>query len=157
MGHSVSSEEDLVAASAGDRKPGQHFTMPHKEDTKRVGGNKYTRFDDLRDNNRTEYSNYKLKNGAEGDPCIAEGLQEFGRANMLDLRKRALKLNPSDLMAGLEQMIHTNNNKGGRGAPEGELELTRGRFNVKPSPETIQDKQMFQHSTQVGSLFCTRC
>jgi hypothetical protein len=73
--------------------------------------------------------------------------------NVLDLRKEALKLNPSDLRAGLEQMIHTNNNKGGRGALEGELDLKRGRFSVKPSPETNQDEQMFQDSTQVSSLF----
>jgi hypothetical protein len=157
MGYSVSSEEDLVAASAGDRKPGQHSTMPHKEYTKRVGGSKYTRFDDLRDNDRPDYSNYKLKNWAEGDHCIAEGLQEFRRVNVLELRKGALKSNPSDLRDGLEQMIHTNNNKGGRRAPEGELKLTRGRFNVNPSAETNQDEQMFQDSAQVGSLVCTQC
>jgi hypothetical protein len=151
MGHSVSSEEDQAIVRAGDRKPGQNFTTPHKEDTKRVGRKKYTRFDDLRDDKRPDYSNYKLKNWAEVDPCTGEGPQELGR-----VRKEALKLNPSDPRAGLEQMIHTNNNKGGRGAPDGKLELKRGRFNVKPSPETNQDEQMFQDSTQVGSLLCNR-
>jgi hypothetical protein len=155
MGYLVSSEEDLVALSVSDRKPGQHFAMPHKEDTKRVGRNKYTRFDGLRDNNRPHYSNNKLKNQAEGDPYIGEDLQEFGRANVLDLRKRSLKLNPSNLRAGLEQRFHKNK-KDGRGALEGEVELKSGRFNVKPSQETNQEEQIFQDSTQVGSLVCTR-
>jgi hypothetical protein len=156
MGHSVSSEEDLAIARADDRKPVKHFTMPHKEDTKRVGRNKYTRFDGLRDNNRPDYSNYKLKNRDEEDSCTGEAPQDLGRVNVLNVRKEALKLNPSDLRAGLEQMIHRNNNKGGRGAQDGELELKRERLNVKPSPEMNQDEQMFQDSTQVGSLVCTR-
>lgn len=156
MGYSVSSEEDLAIARAGDRKPDQHFTMSHKDDTTRVGRKKCRKFDGLRDNNRPDYNNYKLMNRAEGDPCTGEGPQELDRVNVLDVRKKALKLNPSDLRAGLEQVIHTNNDKGGRGVPGGELELKRGRFNVKPSPETNQDEQMFHDSTQVGSLTCTR-
>ncbi|XP_023718681.1 proton channel OtopLc isoform X2 [Cryptotermes secundus] len=146
MGYSVSSEEDLAIARAGDRKPEQHFTMSHKDDTKRVGRKKYTRFDGLRDNN-----DYKLKNRTEGDPCTGEGPQELDRVDVLDVRKEVLKLNPSDLRAGLEQVIHKNNNKGGRGASGGELELKRRRFNVKPSPETNQDEQIFQDSTQLSS------
>jgi hypothetical protein len=75
---------------------------------------------------------------------------------VLHFRKEAMKLNPSDLRARFEQMIHATNKNGGRGALVGEVEMKRGRFNVKPSPEANQDEQIFQDSTQVSSLVSTR-
>jgi hypothetical protein len=133
FGNSGSSKEDLVAASVGDRKPRTNFIMSDKEDTV-LAGETSTRVSMAYETTSDQITAIsKWENRTEGNACIGEGLQKFSRVNTLDLRERVVKLNPSDQRAELNQAIHKNNSKNGRGVAEAESELKRGRFNVKPS------------------------
>jgi hypothetical protein len=152
FGYSVSSEEDLAASNATERKPAQHSAEPNKGDTKRVGRKKYKRSDAVGDDSKSAYelSDYELNNRDEEDSYLGVPIQEFNGVNRLDLRKRVQKLNRSDITVLLEEMINNNKNKDGRRAPEGEVEPRTGRFNVKPSLGTKQCEGVFQDSAQVG-------
>jgi hypothetical protein len=136
MGHSVSSEEDLAAVRAAEKKPIQHVAVPNGHDKKRDGRKMLKRSDATGDDSRSAYelSHYDLKNRAKEGLYLGVPAQEFNRVDRLNPRKRVQKLNRSDVSVQFEEMINNNKDKHGRKGPEGEVEPRRGQFRVKPSP-----------------------